>query len=251
MIEQRIKELVNGAIDGELTDAEQAELDEQLMQSEEARRYQGGMMKLDTFLQELPIETFPRELHDEITRNVRLPERSVSSRLSFGDWPAFARYGFPVAAALLLAVGIYQFDADTMAPGNLDQMIGTIAPGNAVELDSYSFRTDGLSSSVDLERRSDTIVLSVELESVQPVELNIDFTSTDLEYDSLLANPQDGLEFFGDLALGIRLRSSGRQNFAVLLRRANDTASRKNEAIRLDYSSDGKVIQQGTLIPRW
>ncbi|MDH3767670.1 MAG: hypothetical protein OES99_04365, partial [Gammaproteobacteria bacterium] len=99
MIEERTMELINDAMDGELSEAEQAELAGRLAQSEEARNYQTGMNELDVLLQELPNQPMPEELHRNIIHNIKLADRPTMRPLSrIGNWSGFVRYGFAAAA---------------------------------------------------------------------------------------------------------------------------------------------------------
>ncbi len=248
MIEERTKELIHAAMDGELSGAEMAELEERLEESGEARRYQAGMRELDSFLGQLPPEVMPDGMHEKLTRAVTLPDR-LAARPQAAGWPGFLRYGFAAAAGLLLAVGIYRFGWEATAPGDLDQMVGTMAPGNVVELDSFSFVSDSVGSSATLERRAGSLVLNVAIDSDEAVEIAIDFSGTALDFE-VLAKTDNDLESFEYTSQAIRVRSRGRQKFAVLLH-PDGTEPDRDGAISLEYSSDGRLIQQGTLVPRW
>jgi len=250
MIDDRIKNLINGAMDGELTDAELAEMDQHLAQSDEARRYLAGMADLDAYLKKLPEQAMPDELHTEILRNIELPVQSATVPSNAREWPGLFRYGFAAAAGLLLAVGIYQFGSESIAPGDFDQLVGTMAPGAAVELDSLSIETDELRSTASLERRQETMILNIQLDSAEPIELSVDFEGTSLDFQTTLEEQQSDLQVFEGGTSEVRVISQGQQKFAVFWHRA-DTASDQEGAITLEYSSDGTLIQQGTLVPRW
>lgn len=250
MIDERTRELINGALDGELTDAELKEMDQQLATSAEARRYLAGMSDLDSFLKNLPAEALPDEVHGNIVRNVTLPAASASAtHTSPAGLPVFLRYGFAAAAGLLVAVGLYRYAPQLTAPGDLEQMIGTMVPGDAVALDTFTFESADVAGSASLQRRDDALVLGIRIDSVNPIDINIDFAGTSLEFDGL-AKTDNELESFEYATQGIRARSRGRQNFAVVLQH-NAAATDKDGAIRLDFTSDGMLIHQGTLVPRW
>ncbi|MBT8135548.1 MAG: hypothetical protein KJO54_00910 [Gammaproteobacteria bacterium] len=250
MIDERTRELINGALDGELTDAELKEMDQNLAMSAEARRYLAGMSDLDSFLKNLPAEALPDEVHGNILRNVTLPAASAPApHTSRAGMPVLLRYGFATAAGLLLAVGIYRYMPQAAAPGDLEQMIGTMAPGNAVAIDTFSFESADVGGSASLHLRDDTLVLSITIDSVNPIDIDIDFAGTSLEFEALAKTDND-LESFEYATRAISARSRGRQNFAVVLQR-NAATTDKDGAIRLDFTSNGILIHQGTLVPRW
>ena len=61
---------------------------------------------------------------------------------------------------------------------------------------------------------------------------------------------RSNLQVFEGATSEVRAISQGQQKFAVFWHRA-DTASDQEGAITLEYSSDGTLIRQGTLVPRW
>jgi anti-sigma factor RsiW len=100
MINERITELINTGLDGELGQAEQAELDSVLEASAEAREYLRELEAFSNLLdREEPLE-LPDGLHREIVESIELPSKSKG--FSFGAIPGFIRYGMAAAAGLVL-----------------------------------------------------------------------------------------------------------------------------------------------------
>ncbi len=248
MIDPRVIELIHAALDGELDPADEAELEKHLAESPEARHYQEQMSELCAFLDKAPPLELPDGVRNGILDGVKLPAaKPAKAAFGLGRIPAFARYGLAAAAGLVLAIGIYEFRPGGDAEPDFSSMAGTILPGDVV-LDQYSFESEQLSSSVSLRRRDDALVLDVELDSAAPFDITVDFTSDGLRFDAISQLDSD-LSSIEVADRSIQVKGRGRQHFAVLLQRegaAGGSAAR----IRLDYSSDGKLLNSGELVTK-
>lgn len=249
MIDERTIELIHAGLDGELDPAGQSELDERLGRSGEVRHYHEQMHELCAFLDRAPVPEVPDGLRDSVLAGIHLPApRAARAGFGFGRIPAFARYGIATAVGLLLAIGIYEFRPGADGEPDFSGMTGTILPGDVV-LDRYSFESDQLSSSVSLRRRNDALVLDVELDSAALVDITVDFTGDGLQFDAISQLESD-LSSIKVADRAIQVTGSGRQHFAVLLHRDEAAAGSRGATIRLDYSSDGKILNSGELVTK-
>jgi hypothetical protein len=250
MIDERTIELIHGGLDGELSDAENAELEARLGQSDEARHYQAQMRELSVFLDRAPEQEVPGGLREKILGQIELPaEKRGGVEFRFSRIPGFIRYGLAAAAGLLLAIGIYEYRPAGSDSPDLADMVGTVMPRTAageVVLDTYSFEIDRLSSSVSLQESDGGLVLDVQLDSTGPVDIIVDFTSDGLQFDAI-AQLQSDLGSIEVADRAIQIKSRGRQHFAVLLHRDDETADGTAATIRLDFSSEGKLLNSGKL----
>jgi hypothetical protein len=251
MINERTIELINGGLDGELNDRQREELEAVLKESEAARDYRDQLVSLDEVLaSQAPLEP-PPEWHADIVSRISLPAPRAWFRL--GQVPVSARYGLTAAAGLLLAVGLYEFRPGLLGNGELDQMVGTIMRpdhrAEGVTLDSFNFKLDQVSSSVSLVQRNGSLILDVTLDSGEPVEITVDFTSDGLKFDAIAQMKSDlkSIEF-ADQA--IQVTGSGQQHFAVLLHRDDAQPVNHEARIGLRFSSNGELVTEGSLVTR-
>ena len=171
---------------------------------------------------------------------------------SFVSFPGFVRYGLTAAAGLLIAVGLYEFRPGVIESGDLDKMVGTIMRDQQVQgvtLDQFSFDIEQLSSSVMLLQREGGLVLEVSLDSEDPVEITMDFTSEGLMFDAIAQTESDlsSIEF-ADQA--VQVKGSGRQHFAVMLHREDAQALNAEASIKLQFSRNGQLVREGILLTR-
>jgi len=256
MIDERIKELVQAGVDGELGSQEQAELDAVLAESAEARQLREELLGLNSLLDDVAPPDWPEGLHRRIVERIELPRAkaglpAVLSRL--GLVPGFVRYGLAAAAGLVLTVGIYESQRDSLVEHDIGSMVGTIMRNDraAVEetLDALIFDLDQVSSAVRLQRRDGALVLDVLLDAKDPVDITVDFTSDGLQFDAIVQtrNELQSIEFADQ---SIRIKGHGQHHFAVLLHRDSDRAVDSEASIGLRYSSEGRLLKEGAVVTR-
>lgn len=250
MLDQRVKVLISAALDGELSDEERAELDARLQDSEEARRYQAGLSRLDKLLAKAPTVPLPDQLHEQILARIEL-DRPRRRRVGGRQLPALLRYGAAAAAGLIIAAGIYEMNAAGDRSPDLERMVGTMAPsrgGPSEVIDADAFALEGLSGSASLERRDGALVLAVEFDSAEPVELRVTTAGNELSFDAL-AGSRGNYDAFEFADRSIRASGLGRQQFTVLLSRVEGSDAVREAAIRLAYRSREGLIREAILVP--
>lgn len=251
MIDEAVIELINRELDNDLSESEQTELDKILAKSESARHYRANLKSLDTLMAKQPAVAMPDGLHETIIGSIRLTDRPVSKPaiIARRNWTRVAGYGLATAAGLLLAVGLFRFSPD-MGLGQTDQMTGTMAPrnDNPVLLGDYFVETDKLSSSVSLERRGAELLLQVDLDSQVPTELSVNFSGSNLLVKAV-TQVDDNLKLTQS-PNRVSVSGQGRHGFTVFLDRGDDTVNTMDQAIALEYSSNGRLIREAELIVR-
>jgi hypothetical protein len=118
-----------------------------------------------------------------------------------------------------------------------------------VTLDAFAFEFDDISSAVTLQRRDGALVLDVLLDSRDPVDIMVDFTSDGLQFDAI-AQMQSDLKSIEFADQAIKVEGHGRQHFAVLLHRDGDLAAEHEASIKLRFTSNGRLIKEGSLVTR-
>ncbi len=250
MMDARTEELINAALDNELDAAEVAELDKILGQSAEARAYHASLQQLDVQLRALPRENIPAGLHEDISSAISLPRAPAKTIAPAHSWPGVVRYGLAASLGLAVAIGFYELR--TLPPGsaNYDLMTGTIAPDDSNTIvDDFSFEKSGQVYSGELIRKADSTVLEVRIESQETIDISIDLADTGLRF-AAIKQMLDPLDTFSVAADEIRARGQGRQRFSVSFTSTGDAQPDPDARIRIEYSRDGKLIEQRNLKAR-
>ena len=259
MTDQRTLELVGAAADGELNTSEIAELEQLLESSAEARKFQAELAEMDSLLGAVPAMEPPDSLHTQIVNCITLPQKKADT--SFLGWlrspwfmPAL-RYGLATAAGLLLAASFYE--SQSMFPSNsdFDDLVGTMAPNRVVAeadiVDTFDFRSDGLKSLVQLQRRNNDLYLDIQIDADAALDISVDMSSTGVR-PGALAQLDHSLESIVVENQVLQLRATGQRRLTVLLRRVDDDAPIAEEAkITLEFSSGGRLLEQGSLQASW
>lgn len=258
MTDQRTLELVSAAADGELNSSEQAELEQLLENSAEAREFKAELAEMDSLLGAVPVIAPPSSLHTQIVNRIKLPQDKVNT--SFRGWlrpPQFMpvlRYGLAAAAGLLLASSFYESQSLFPSDTDFDDLVGTMAPSRVVAeadiLDSFDFHSEGLESLVQLQRRDNDIYLDIQIEADAALDISVDMSSTGVR-PGALAQLDHSLEFIVVESQALQLRATGQRRLTVLLRRVDDASIAEEAKITLEFSSDGRLLEQGSLQATW
>ena len=250
-------ELVSAAADGDLRPGERAELDRLLEENPDAREFQADLEKLESLLADIPSPDMPQTLHDDIMARIPVMQRSLQPARSTLGWlralTPVVRYGLATAAGVLLAAIIYESPLTFSPAPDHGDLVGTMAPAasrsDAEPVDSYTYRTDGLETLVELERHDDSLLVDIRIASEEPVGLAVNFTGA----GSLEALSGDGTPLESiSLSDGVlRIEATGRRRITAYLRRADDKGSAGEAKIGLEISSKGKLLRQGSLATTW
>jgi len=255
MLEEHAIELINAGVDGELSDARREELKMLLDGSQEARNYHSDLEKIADSLSRIPALELPAALHGKIVDGIELPARtSQTSKFRFGELPSFFRYGMATAVVLLLAVGLYGNREELTDPGDFADMVGTTTRGgpdtSTRVLDTFSFEKHGASARISLEQRNGSYLLDVRMDADRALEFHADFSGNNLGFEAFeqMQSNLDSIHFADD---AIRVTGTGQQQFIVMLRRAEDATASSKTGIKLDFSSEGDLIQEGVIETGW
>ena len=243
MTDQRTLEMISAAADGELNASERAELEQLLETSAEARKFQAEP---------------PGSLHLQIVNRVTLPKNKADT--SFLRWlqptqfMPVLRYGLAVAVGVLLATSFYESQSLFPTNNDFDDLVGTMAPSRVVAeadiLDTFDFRSDGLESLVQLQRRDNDIYLDIQIDANAALDIAVDMSSTGVR-PGALAQLDHSLESIVVEDQALKLRATGQRRLTVLLRRADNASIAEEAKITLEFSSDGKLLEQGYLQATW
>ncbi len=251
--DQRIQNLINSSIDGEINDIEQHELDELLKNSENVRNLNRELRSVTSLLDGLPDIEAPEYLKSAIERQVRLPVQSDADekRSLVGGWlkPHWLRAGFALAAAVVVTVGVYEMGSAPISSRDAASMAGTVAKGTSLDqqgelLDVLRLDTGKLNGLVELRNRNDLFTLDVQLSSVEPSEMVVNFAGHGLEIENVSGVPEP--EFTISVVDGsIHLAGIGEQHFTLSLIRTS--AAEYDAPLELGFYTNNKLIQKAEL----
>ncbi|MCH7820398.1 MAG: hypothetical protein IIA07_00155 [Proteobacteria bacterium] len=252
MTDDRKLELVSAAVDRELGAGDQAELDALLESSAEARAFKSELEELDSLLSGIPDLEPPEFLHASIMARTKVARRKVSifDFLTALRPGAGLRYALAAAAGALVVAIFLQDQAMLWDDTHITDLVGTMAPGTASAdvdiIDSFSFRTDGLESLVQLQRNQGFMVLVVRIDAIAPIDISVDLTGTGLEPDAV-AQINSDFESIAFAGQAINMRAIGKQRMSILLRRVDDTEFAGEATITFEYSNEGNLLQRRSL----
>jgi hypothetical protein len=252
MTDDRELELVSAALDGELSNSDQSELDTLLEKSTDARQLKSDLDQLDSLLSSVPDLEPPASLHASLMSQTKAAQRGNSVirwllRILPGDG---LRYAVAAAAGALVVAVFFNDQTIFLDETDISDLVGTMAPVNlsadAILVDSFLVRGDGLEGVVQLQISEGVMVLVVRVDAVKPVDVSVDLTGAGLEPDAV-AQIDSEFESITITGQALRMRAVGQQKMSILLRRVNNTAFAGEATITLEFSSEGKLLQRGSL----
>lgn len=257
MISDRDRELIDAAIDGTLDESRRAELEELLASSAEARAYNDELQELERLLKGIPELEPPASLHAEVMARARpdtgQPRRSPLEWLYDLRPGAGLRYALAAATGALVAAFFFAGGTPGVPGslgGDLGDVVGTMAPrgetATGTTLDTFTAAADDYESRFTLRRSGESLLLDISTETSRPVAILVNFTGSGLWPDAV-AQYEGRADAIGVAAQAVEVRASGRQLVTVLLRREDDAAVATEATIGLEISSNGNVLQRGTL----
>lgn len=252
--EQHILDLLNASIDGEISAAEQGEIDSLLASSESLRELDRQLRTTAKLLDELPVLEPPLYLQSSIERQVRLPADGAKrgNPRVLGQWLGlqWLRTGLALAAGVVLTFGVYEMGSRPIPTGDIENLSGTmvkkVPPVQQGELlDTVYLDTAQFNGLVELRNTDDVFSLDVRLNSRDTMEVVVDITGRGLEFDGAThtQGPNDAVAFRDGV---IHLASSGENHFTVKLRRTSDL--QQIEPIGLDFIVKDQLVRKAELI---
>lgn len=246
MLDERIAELIQADVDGELPAADRPELERTLAESAEARRFRDEMLRIARLMSTLPPTEPPADLRRRILDRVELP--APARWLAFGgSWFRPASYGLAVAAGVLVAVGIAQVvpsgatDIEHLV-GSMVRQDGSLSAPAAARLD---IEAPGVTGEVSVTVLDGVRAIEFEFVSERPVELRVDLAGSGLRFGGI-ADPESGVQVM-DLSGGdVRVVNHGSRRFMLFVR---PEAGREagTGSVGIAVGQEGKTLYQGHL----
>lgn len=248
MTSDRREELLSAALDGDLNDEERAELDA-LLADNEGRQVANDYTELHSLLGKLAAATPPESLHDLIAGQVQLPAAAAPKKQGWQWLFPGIRYAVAVAAGAMAAVAVLTVDP-TIGNAPTGALTGSMAPAAATSgtapAASYEFAGNGVDGRASLSwRESSELLLDLEFSAARPVEIAVSFGSHRLRVETF-SGLDEGVESISLEDGTLAVRAQGRRRLQALVH-FKDGKDDISDSIRLEVSSDGELLDQGTL----
>lgn len=251
MIDQKVINLIQAGVDGELDDAGRTELERVLEASEEARQCHAELRRVAEFLDGAEPAEPPGDLHARIVDGITLPgARASRSLFGFARFPASVRYGLAAAAGVVLTLVMVGQRGPGYDPKGLDDMTGTIAPraadSAAPALGEHRFEVPGARGGLLLRRQGDDFALELTFDADTPLDFRIDLAGGGLAFDAVArASAAPASLEWADGSMSVS--GQGRQRLVLRTRPATSPADASPGVVELTLSRGGRVIHTGEL----
>jgi hypothetical protein len=237
-------ELIQQEIDGANSEVEQARLREYLKTNPDAEQLHADLKQLNAILAGVEDVPLPDGLRQRLLQFVPRPQPAQSSSRQAGSGRVILRYGYALAAGLVLGVGLHAWMADRGSAVRLPDVSGTMAPSASESpvLEEFSIAEASLRGAVHVRRWEAGFSVVLDLDSTEKVDVALAYEGEALAVSGLAV--AEG-EFLPLAARTGRLEwtHEGQDEYTVQLRSSSEDAA----TIRLEFSENGRRITDRVL----
>lgn len=181
MIDEEYLALIHAEVDGELPDAQRAELSRYLLANPEARAFREQLRNVCAALDGIEQVEPPQGLKDSIIEAIAAqgPTRVRTASRPVGRPPLALRYAAAFAGGLLVSAIAFQVGLESRDGLVVAELVGTMARSGvraaAERIDSVRLDHGQLRGDVSLYRTGSTLVLTFDVAPRQDTEVVVDF----------------------------------------------------------------------------
>lgn len=245
-IDEKYIELINADIDGELNDADKAELDGLLAENAEARDLHAELSALCGSLDGVEAETPPPHLRHVIMNSVKQKpanEPSPSFFESLFATPAL-KYAATFAAGVILTLTI--IDSDEMSNTAFDDMtgmVGTVAdPVHGDPAGSVSVNKAEVAGRVSLSSTESLLILDFDLVANEPIEIEAEYTDQTIWFNGFAQLESSGTAVSAELGR-VTLGMEGKRRYAVYLHNSRG----RGTTVNLRFKAGDQVVHEASI----
>ena len=259
MINDKHRDLINAAIDGELDDAGRTELDILLKESDEARKLHKDLQSIGQMLDEMPDVAPPPGLRQSLINQISLPASPAKDRgdararfqlLPFASRYALARYAVAFIAGFMVTVIGYEYAANGVPGNEIADLVGTMVSSHDVPATTAknieTLELEALTGAVTLHRSNGLYILEFDLDSSGEVELTMDLVGNHLIFDGFAQLDSD-LQSVQVVHGVLRVTHEGQSRFAVLLRPVADATEDAPGNVAISFYAGGRQVHESVL----
>jgi hypothetical protein len=248
VIEAKYVELINSELDGEINDAERAELAAYLEANPEAQAVQAGLADLCGALDAMaPVEP-PTHLKyailDSMKRQpARRPEPVSGWRRIFAA--PMLRHAVAFAAGSILTLALFSSNQlSEQAFDDVTGLVGTISETVPTEAgqDSINLTSNEIAGTVSVHNAGALKVIEFNLSAEGPVEIVASFSNLDLWFKGFAQLENDNASIVADEGV-VRMRMQGRNRYAMYLQHASSV----DTPVNFRFYAAGDLIHEADL----
>ena len=245
-IEQKYTDLINAAIDGEISAGEKAELEAFLEESAEGRALHDELASLCNTLEELDQEAPPVHLRHVIMNSAPKtpkPDSSPGFLHTLLGMPAF-KYAFTFAAGVILALTVVDSSqVSNRAFDDVTGLVGTIAqPVDSTLASAVSVDELDVAGVVSLRSAGSLMILDFDLVSKDHIEIEAGYSDPGIWFNGFAQLESDDTTVAA--APGrVRLGMQGKRRYAVFLHNQGEHET----TVNLRFLADGEIVHEAIL----
>lgn len=240
MISKEYIELINKDVDKIISPAEKEKLQKYMINNPEARNYYDDLQLLSAYMEKIPEKTPPNGLIQRITNSINFNKYQRKTKTADIHLSVFnklrllaPRFGYMFIG---MFIGFFIFAlVSNDASLNEDDVKGTIGIENKKfqNVKTLEIKNKDISGTVTLMRSGDTFWFDIELNSVNPFRLNINYQD-EVELVDFSPNTLSFTKKYNTLEFD---KSSGSQQFTVYFSKLTDSA-----LLSIQISQSGNLL---------
>ena len=245
-IEQKYTDLINAAIDGEISASEKAELQAFLDGSAEGQALQDDLSSVCATLDAVESEEPPPHVRHVIMNSVKpaqKPKKSPGFLQILFATPA-VKYAVTFAAGVFVTLSIV--DSDQISNHAFDDvtgLVGTVSdPINAALASSISVTEPNLAGTVSLRSAQSMLILDFDLVAKNHIDIEANYTDRSIWFNGFAQLESEGTTISAETGR-IRLGMNGKRRYAVYLHNQGG----RETTVNLRFLEDGKVVHEASL----
>ena len=245
-IEQKLTDLINADIDGEISDAQKIELQAFLGENAEGRALHDELASLCTTLDGVDQEEPPTFMRHIIMNSVP-PARGTEDSPGFLQvllaTPAL-KYAATFAAGVFLALSIVNSgQLSNQAFDDVTGLVGTVADPVRANLEgSIALNEPDIAGTVSLRSAGSLLILDFDLVSTDHIEIEATYTDRTIWFNGFAQLESDDTTVSAETGR-VRLGMEGKQRYAVYLHNQGG----RETTVSLSFMVDGNVVHQSKL----
>jgi hypothetical protein len=249
-MEQKYIDLINAEADGEISDAEKADLDHYLADNSEAQAFRDEIQSLCGTLNSVEAIDPPSHLKYAIMDNVKKPEvaeqQKSSSWLQILAMPIF-RHAVAFAAGVFMTIALINSNSlSDRAFDDVTGMVGTISEDTAQHGGHFiDVKENDIAGTVSTHNSGSLSVVDFNLTTAGEVEIVADFSGRDLWFRGFAQLENDGATVSSEDGQ-VKMTMNGRNRYAMYLHHASNS----DVEINLKFFASGNLIHETELMLR-
>lgn len=246
-IEQKFTDLIYADIDGEISEAEKAELQAFLSDNAEGRALHDELASLCNTLDSVEQEAPPPYMRHIIMNSVP-PTRSKEESPGFLQillaTPAL-KYAVTFAAGVFLTLSM--LSSSEISNQTFDEvtgLVGTVAePVNTTFARSVTLSETDIAGTVSLRSAGTLMILDFDLVSTDHIEVQADYTDKTIWFNGFAQLESEGTTVSAGTGRVRLSMEEGKRRYAVYLQ----NKGARSTTLSLRFLADGKVVHQAKL----